>query len=268
MRGRWTVNLLLLILVAGLSTAVHIDLERELEAGTLTGLTGSDIAEVVLDRPGNPTITLTRTRGGWRMQAPYEAAADGERVDQLVRIASTPVHRTLPAPADLKRLGLDPPGTRLTLNGLELRFGDLDPIGRRRYLAIGDRVHLIDDGFQHHLIARPEDYVDRRLLPAEFHPQGGNLEGEPLPAQALEELGGLTAERVEPLGDEISGRLISLVSGDGGQALRFLLSEDGRAWTRLDLRLTYLFADPPFWAVGEDNPQSDTAARAQPVRPE
>ena len=47
-----------------------------------------------------------------------------------------------------------------------LSFGDLDPIGQHRYVAIGEQVHLIGDGFQHHLIAGAENYVARALLPS------------------------------------------------------------------------------------------------------
>jgi hypothetical protein len=262
MRARWTVNLLLLILVAGLSTAVHLDLRRESKAGTLTGLVPEAIAEVALERPGLPAVRLVRSSGGWRMRTPYETAADAERIEQLVRIASTAVQRTLPGDEGLGRLGLDPPGARLLLDGLELRFGDLDPIGERRYVAVGDQVHLIDDGFQHHLIAPPEDYVDRRILPGDFRPGAGALEGGTLSAEALGDLNGLTAERVEYMGEEIAGRLLALESGKAGRALRFLLSPDGRAWTRLDLRLTYLLAQPPLWAVGDQGPETDAPGGA------
>ena len=268
MRRRWILNLLLLILVAALSTAVRQDLELELEVPTLTGLTPGDIAEVVLERPEAPAIRITRSPEDWRMEAPYKAEADGTRMDQLMRIASTPIHRTLPYAAGHQQLGLDPPGVRLTLDGLELRFGDLDPVDQRRYVAIGDQVYLIDDGFQHHLIASPEDYVDRRLLPAGFSPQTGTLDGEPLEAEALEELAGVRAERVEALGEEISGRLLSLESGKGGPTLRFLVTEDARLWSRLDLRLSYLVAQPPFWALGEDLSKQPPPTSESPIQSE
>ena len=268
MRGRWTVNLLLLILVAGLVTLARRDLERELEGQTLTGLAPADISDVALDRPGVSSMRLSRSGEGWRMEAPYVTAADGGRIDQLVGIASTPIHRVLPRAEGLQRLGLDPPGARLILNGLELRFGDLDPIGKRRYVAIGEQVYLIDDGFQHHLTARPEDYVARNLLPHGFSPEAGSLDGLPLPPKNLNELKGLTAERIDPLGEEISGRLLSVEPSHGEDALRFILSADGRSWTRLDLRLTYLLAQPPLWSVSEEIPAPDTTRPGQSPRPE
>ena len=265
MTRRWALNLLLLILVAALATLVRRELEVSERISTLTGLEPDQIAEIVLDRPGDPEIRLARTSQGWRMQAPYEVAAEAGRVDQLVRIAATMVHRTLPNAPDAEGLGTDPGRVRLTLDGLGLRFGDTDPLGERRYVAVGDRVHLIDDGFQHHLLAAAEDYVARRLLPPGFRPGAGTLEGEPLPASALEELGGLTAERVEPLGEEISGRVLSLEPLEGGSGLRFLISEDARVWTRLDLRLRYLLGEPPFWALGEEAPASAGEADAIPT---
>jgi len=268
MRGRWTVNLLLLILVAGLVTLARRDLERGLEGQTLTGLIPADITDVVLDRPGKSTVRLSRSDGGWRMEAPYQTEADGGRIDQLVRIASTPIHRALPRTEGLQRLGLDPPGARLILDGLELRFGDLDPISKRRYAAIGEEVYLIDDGFQHHLIARPEDYAARDLLPRGFSPTAANLDGEPLPPEASNELTRLRADRLDPLRGEISGRLLSLETGDEGNALRFVLSADGRSWTRIDLRLTYLLAQPPLWSVSEEYPEPDTKTLEQPPQPE
>jgi hypothetical protein len=53
---------------------------------------------------------------------------------------------------------------------------------------------------------------------------------------------------VEPLGEELSGRLLSLDPGNGGKTVRFLVSEDGRRWARLDLRLRYRLPHPPAWA--------------------
>ncbi|MEA3275779.1 MAG: hypothetical protein U9Q81_10925 [Pseudomonadota bacterium] len=254
MRGRWTVNLLLLILVAALGAAVQRELQGDRHLSTLTDLEPEAIAQIAIERAGAPVIRLTKAAAGWRMEEPYRVAANGGPIEKLVRICATAVHRSFPESAGAQRLGLDPARLRLTLDGLTLRFGGTDPVSQRRYVGIGDQVHLIGDGFHHYLLAAAEDYVDRRLLPHGFRPGTATLDGEPLSAEALAGIEGLTAERVEPLGEELAGRLFSLDAVDGDRSLRFLVSPDGRRWTRLDLRLSYLLGNPPVWALGDDEP--------------
>jgi len=251
MRNRWLVNLLLLVLVIGLGIWMRHDLEQGRRVATLTGLLPESITEVAIERSGDPAIRLVQGVSGWRMEAPYRVPADAERIAQLARIAATPVYRSLPRGAGREQLGLDPERVSLTLNGLVLRFGDLDPIAQHRYVAIGDQVNLIGDALYYHLLASPEDYVDRRLLPADFRAAAGSLDGKSLTSEQLASLDELSAESVEPLGSELVGRLLSFTSADGKQSLRFLVSPDGLVWSRLDLRLRYRLATPPAWAVAE-----------------
>jgi hypothetical protein len=251
MRARWMVNLALLLLVALLSVLAQRELEREHRAAFLTGLDPGQIGEIVLERPAVPTVRLVRAGGRWEMAEPYRVDAEGERIAQLVRIAATPVYRSLPETDRAGDLGLAPERVRLTLEGLAMRFGDTDPIDERRYVAVGGQVHLIDDGFWHHLTAPAEVWVSHRLIPADFLPVAAELDGKTLPEHVLAEMTALGAEQVTALEGEIAGRLLAL-RGAGGERLRILVSDDGRRWTRLDLRLTYRIADPPPWAVARD----------------
>jgi hypothetical protein len=249
LRDRWLVNLLLLILVVSLGAVMRWELDQERHVATLTGLLPERIAEISLERPDLPAIRLVRDADGWTMKTPYKVPADATRVGELLGIATTPVHRSLPKSADVERLGLDADSPRLTLNGLAVSFGDVDPIAHHRYVAIGEQIHLIGDGFQHHLTAGAEAYISRTLLPAGFRADAGNLSGVPLSQEQLAELSRLSAQTVEPLGSELTGRLLSVASEDGSSSVRFLVSEDGLRWARLDLRLRYLLAEPPAWAV-------------------
>jgi len=260
MRNRWLVNLLLLILVIGLGALMRWDLEQGQRETRLTGLLPENITEIAIERTGEPAIRLAQDVEGWRMESPFSVTADAGRIGELTGIAATQVFRSMPKTAGAERLGLNADSPRLILNGLVLRFGNVDPIGHHRYVAIGAQVHLIGDGFQHHLIAGPEDYVARTLLPSEFQPNTGSLNGTLLSPEQLAELSELTAEVVEPLGSELSGRPLSLDSDTAARSLRFLVSADGRSWARLDLRLRYLLATPPPWAVAEQAPQDDPGA--------
>lgn len=262
MRDRWLVNLLLLTLVIALVALVRWELAQERRVATLTGLLPGRVREISLERPDRPAIRLVRETDDWTMKTPYEVPADAARIGKLVGIAATPVHRSLPKSAGAERLGLTADSPRLTLNGVVLSFGGTDPITHRRYVAIGEQVHLIGDGFQHHLIASAHDYVDRRLLPAGFRADAGALDGVPISQRQLTELDGLVAKAVEPLGSELAGRLLSVTSDNGSKSLRFLVSEDGLRWIRFDLRLQYLLAAPPAWAVVDAAPAPDAAERA------
>jgi len=257
-RNRWLVNLLLLILVITLGGLMRWELEREHQVSALTGLTPEGITEISIERSGRPAIRLRQGVDGWRMESPFLAPADTERIVQLTGIAATPVYRSLPLGSATEQLGLSADSLRLRLNDLVLRFGDLDPIAGHRYVAIGEQVHLIADGFYHHLIAKAEDYVDRKLLPPGFRAATGTLDGRTLTAGQLTGLEKLAAKAVEPLGSELSGRLLSLTSENAGQSLRFVVSEDGLSWSRVDLRLRYLLAEPPAWAVAQIAADPDT----------
>jgi hypothetical protein len=46
-----------------------------------------------------------------------------------------------------------------------LQFGGTDPIKMRRYVRLGNTLHLVEDNFFHHLTATATDYVDKRLIP-------------------------------------------------------------------------------------------------------
>jgi hypothetical protein len=160
MRGRWLVNLGLLILVVVLGAAAQRELERSGQGPTLTDLDPDAIAEIAIERPGTPRTRLERTAEGWFLREPLEAPADGERVARLLQIATAPVRRTLPSDADPQALGLEPPRLTLTLDGLVLRIGATEPLAQRRYVGVGDRVVLIDGQYYRDLATPPEGLAD------------------------------------------------------------------------------------------------------------
>ena len=247
MRARWSVNLLLLLLVASLGWALLRDLRVAREASRLTGMDPTRIEGLELIRPGKDSIRLERiTGGGWRMTSPYRIAADSERVARLLAVTGAGVARSFPAQGvDLKTLGLEPDPVRISLGGQTLRFGNTDPIDRLRYVGSGDLIHLTEDRFYHLLIGPAADYVDLGLIPAGEPPASADLNGETVDAATLAALVGLRAERVEPLGGDLDGRILQVRPAGDAPPLRFLVSPDGLRWSRPDLRLTYLVPSPP-----------------------
>lgn len=245
MSGRWLVNGLLLVLLIGLGVLIRAELQRAHLVPTLTDLAAADLYRVEITRTGEPTIALTQTAIGWRLETPFQVDADNGRVTQLLGLLEAPVERSFPAASvDLRELGLSPARLRLRLDARELQFGGTDPIGQMRYVAGEGLVHLIQDRFHHLLIAPPIHYVSPQLVPRGFGPVFGRLGGIPLTPETLNDLVGLHAERVEILAETPSGEPVALKSADG-TTLRFLISEDRRRWARLEQRLLYVLTDAP-----------------------
>jgi hypothetical protein len=246
MRSRWLVNLFLLVLAVGLAALIQLTEHGETQAGRLTPLEPDTIEQVRLERADADPIILRRSETGWQMTSPYPVTADPAQLHRLLPIAAAANQRSIPiAGVDLTELGLDPPLVRLWLDDVLLEIGGTEPIAALRYVRVGDLIHLIDDRFIGRLLAPPEDYIGKTLLPPDFSPGIGSLNGEPLSADELAVLADARAERVEPLGQALSGIMLEVQSADAADSLRFLVADDGRRWSRLDLRLSWLFRASP-----------------------
>ncbi len=271
---RWLINLGLALIATLLALLAVQDVTYQISSGRLTDLAPKQVRSIVLQRSAGPLIRFERDEHGWRMRSPIEAPADDDAVERLLRITQARVRRVLPANASAAgRLGLDPPRVRLTLDGLTLNIGESDPVGHRRYVMMGDLVQLIDDDQLPWLLAPPEQFLSRRLLPGDFTPGLGSLDGQPLSADALAGLVDLVAERVEPLNGELGGSILLVQSADGDERLRFLVSDAGTLWTRLDQRLSYQLAAPPLpeWDLGsgaDADADADAEAEAEKDKPD
>ncbi len=245
MKTRWLINLALLLAVTLLVTLIRNEIDTASSVQTLTDLNAGDLYQIRISRQGEPTIALSQDLMGWRLESPMRVDADTTRLDKLLAVLETPVHRSFPQEsAALEQLELAPPKLELRIDALELAFGGIDPLTKARYVASDGLVHLIDDRFFHLLIAPPIDYVSLNLLPRGFVPAFGRLGGVPFAVDTLSTLATLTAERVEPLVGEQNGSPAELKAGDG-TTLRFIVSEDRRRWARPDQGLLYVLTDAP-----------------------
>jgi hypothetical protein len=153
---RLRLNLILLV-AAGLLGLI-IWLSRPTGPPPLTRLDPAVIERIEIGALSGGQVRLRKTAAGWHIG---QAEADAQRVEQLLGICDTPSLERFPAPADLTPFGLNPAPIRLTLDTLTLDFGTTDPLNGWRYVLIGKEIHLIADGFFHHLTAPPEDWLER-----------------------------------------------------------------------------------------------------------
>ena len=81
-------------------------------------------------------------------------------MEQFLGICQTPSLERFRAPSDLAPFNLNPAPILVQLDDLELSIGSTDPVNGWRYVQIGGLIHLIADGFYHHLTAPPEAWLE------------------------------------------------------------------------------------------------------------
>lgn len=140
--------------------------EKPPEQPRLIEFTSDGISSLRIERVNGPAIVLERQQGTWRMTEPQQIGVNDFRISSLLRISELKSlgHFTA-SPESLAQYGLDAPSATLIINGTtRIEFGNSTPIDQRRYLRIGDTIHLITDNFYYHLIGAPTTYASNNVL--------------------------------------------------------------------------------------------------------
>jgi len=147
-------NAVLTLLALVLGLALWWDLERqEAHYPPLTPLHPDQIHQVFIERAGELVEHLRRTATGWRsLRGPVE---DQQWLNHLLHIAELPSLQRFPAPDDLAPFGLAEPAHRLRFNDIWIAWGGLEPVSGRRYVKVADQIHLVSDGYTHHIHPAP-----------------------------------------------------------------------------------------------------------------
>lgn len=137
----------------------------------IAGVTPENIHHIHITRTGKQDIDLVREHHQWRLTAPLRAAANGFRADALASVVEADSGRRFSAAGeDLSKFGLDPPRARLQLDQVIINVGDSEPISGRRYVQVGDVIHLIPDYFYQNVAADTPDFVSLSPLPEGAEP--------------------------------------------------------------------------------------------------
>lgn len=182
MRGRLWLNLALVLIVAILAVIAWQQPGKTPPPPTitLTTLDPDSVAHIAFHPPRGEPFALRRDGDAWFIEQPH-LRAQPFRVQTLLKLLTAPSAAQLsPADDQDNAFGFDPPQARVMFNDTEIAFGLTNPVGLRRYVRVGDTVHLIDDRYYHHAASQWVDWVDRRLLP-----EGVTLTGLKLPDVTL-----------------------------------------------------------------------------------
>lgn len=168
-RGRAWLNLALLVLLAVLVAVAYRterDKEQE-EARPLTGLEAQQVARIRVEPADGKAVSLARQEGTWRVVEPIAIAASESRVNELLALLQAHSESSYAAEqADLGELGLQPPRVVIAYGDKRVAIGERNPVDQRRYVQVGERVHLVS-GHRYNLAnADLGSYVARSLLPS------------------------------------------------------------------------------------------------------
>lgn len=174
----------LVSLVAILAVIVWLEPGKKpaLEPESLTDLAASRVQKIRIERREGKTIEIDRVDNKWLMREPVEAVANSFRIESLLRVTEYKSLGHNPVDGlDLAKYALDKPAVRLYLNDdIEMEFGESTPLDNRRYVRIGDTVHLIKDAAYYHLIGKWTSFLSQRLVE-----EGASIETLELPGLIL-----------------------------------------------------------------------------------
>lgn len=204
MRGRLWLNLGLALLVVALAAVAWFQPGKTPPPPRvkLTTLDPQAVKRIDFYPPRGAAFALVRDGKDWFIDSP-RLRAQPFRVETLLELpgAASAAQFTLADNKD-NGFGVDPPQARLRFDDTEIAFGLTNPVGLRRYVRVGDAVHLIDDRFFHHAASTWVAWVDRRVLP-----EGVTLTALELPGLRLRREG--TAWQIDPQRPQASADAIA-----------------------------------------------------------
>ena len=149
---------LMLLLVAGVLGFAVWQTQQSDRPERLTKISAGEISQIDISDLSGRSIRLEKRAGLWKIDG---SPADAARIDQLLKLCETPSLAHFETPTDLIPFGLAAPQIKLKLNDETLSFGNTDPVNGWRYVGYDGEIHLIADGFYHHLSAPAEAWLER-----------------------------------------------------------------------------------------------------------
>ncbi|ODB93981.1 hypothetical protein A3194_04750 [Candidatus Thiodiazotropha endoloripes] len=155
MSHKLRVNLILMVIISLLALLVWQSQPESMPP--LSKLFPAEIHSITI-RTGTNNLIMGLEQDQWMIDGQPALAS---RIEQLLTISQTASLNRFPAPPDLTPFGLENPAIVLLLNQERFSFGDIDPLNGWRYVLHNGVVHLIGNGYHHHLTASLEAWLEQ-----------------------------------------------------------------------------------------------------------
>lgn len=126
----------------------------------------SQYSTIMIERRGEQPIFFSKVNQDWQVQYAQNSllSASEWKLQQLVKNLALRDYETLEQVSDYSQFDLEQPLITLTLDEKKVRFGNTNPISRKRYVGIDGDVYLIKDDVYRHVIGEWFEYVDKTLF--------------------------------------------------------------------------------------------------------
>ncbi len=166
MKSRWVVNLVLLVLVAGIAAFLYLrpkPVENKPQSYQVSKLDPHGFKSLRIEVPNKKPVVLEKQQGRWRLMEPVQGRADLASVGRVLSIVIASTPDKFPA-TDLARFGLDNPALKVHVDNEEFSFGMYHPVTGAQYVGYKDAVYLLPTVFSEAASMQPLEFLDKHPL--------------------------------------------------------------------------------------------------------
>lgn len=164
MKKRWLVNLILLLLVAGLGAFVltrpkAVDANKA-KSFAVSAFDPATVTKLSIESGVKKPVVFEKTNGRWMMVEPFKGRADALSIGRILSIANASSQEKF-ALEDPVRFGLDHPQIRLKADGKVFEFGMYNPVGGEQFVAHDRFVYTLPTVYGEAATTQPLELLDK-----------------------------------------------------------------------------------------------------------
>ena len=171
MKNRWILNLILLVVVAGLVSFLYLRPKQDAVKENSYEVSSYKLAEfnaIKVEFPAKAAVTFEKVNGFWNLTAPYKTRADQASVQRILAIIAASSSQKI-VTDDLQKFGLHQPSIKLTLfrdknNAEEFLFGTFNPLNDEQYVSHRNTVYLISNDYGSAASSQVIELIDKAPL--------------------------------------------------------------------------------------------------------
>jgi len=171
MKKRWILNLILLVVVAGLVSFLYLRPKQDAVKENSYEVSSYKLAEfnaIKVEFPAKAAVTFEKVDGFWHLTAPYKTRADQPSVQRILAIIAASSSQKI-VTDDLQKFGLHQPSIKLTLfrdknNAEEFLFGTFNPLNDQQYVSHRNTVYLISNDYGSAASSQVIELIDKAPL--------------------------------------------------------------------------------------------------------